>query len=142
MKLSKEKCEETGHLDVALSHIGRVLYYSPKDQKGFWINEEVAKVLNSIDVGKMLEGFSSEVYNSRGVHWVDPSGKPEIELTEKYRGFAEKIENIGYFRFAATLKTICYIVISDTTRTLIHTTRCDDVKISSFREKLLINYNN
>lgn len=36
----------------------------------------------------------------------------------------------------------CYIVITDTTRKLIHTTRCDDVNITSFREKVLSNSKN
>jgi hypothetical protein len=106
LSLSKKMCEETGHLEVALTHIGKVLYYSPMDKNGLWINKEVAKALNSVDAWDMRKGFSTEVYNSRGVYWVDPSGKPEKELAEKYREMADQIENAGYFRFAATLKGI------------------------------------
>jgi hypothetical protein len=106
LKLSKEKCEETGHLDVALSHIGRVLFYVPADSTGLWIHRGVANALNARDGEKMRSGFRIEVFNSRGPHWVDPSGKPEKELAEEYKGWAEEIENAGYHRFATTLRGI------------------------------------
>lgn len=45
----------------------------------------------------------SHLYNSRGVHYVDPTGTPERELTALYRSRAEEIENAGFQRFAVTL---------------------------------------
>ena len=39
-----------------------------------------------------------ELYNSRGVHWVDPTGKPESDLAEKYRLQAETLEIAGFHR--------------------------------------------
>lgn len=54
----------------------------------------------------MRRGFSIAIHNSRGVHWVDPTGKPEKELASKYRRQAEEIENGGYYRIAATLRNV------------------------------------
>jgi len=54
----------------------------------------------------MRRGFSTGVRNARGVHWVDPTGKPEYELASQYKEKAESIENAGYHRFAATLRAI------------------------------------
>lgn len=52
----------------------------------------------------MRNGFRTGTYNSRGVHWVDPTGKPERELAEQFRNKAEEIENAGFQRFAVTLR--------------------------------------
>lgn len=102
--LVKKDCVESGHLDVALSAIGQVLIYSPSDPDGLWINKTVADTLNSKDAEVMRSGYRSGIYNSRGVHWVNPTGKPELELSAKYEQQAEEVENAGYQRFAATLR--------------------------------------
>jgi hypothetical protein len=106
LELSKERCKETGHLEIALSYIGKVLFYTPIDPDGFWINREVARVLNSVEGAEIRNGFSSEVINSRGPRWIDPTGRPEKELAEKYRMLADQTENEGFIRFATTLKSI------------------------------------
>ena len=54
----------------------------------------------------MRSGFSTEVYNSRGAHWVDPAGKPERDLADQYRQKADLIENAGFQRFAVTLRKL------------------------------------
>ena len=41
-----------------------------------------------------------------GMRRVDPTGKPERDLATHYRQKAEDIENAGYPRFAATLRSI------------------------------------
>lgn len=97
---------ESGHLDVAMVHAGKILFYSPEDPDGLWIHNDVAKALNSSDADKMREGFRTEVMNSRGVHFVDPSGKPEKELAQEWREKAEAVDNRGYPRLAAALRDI------------------------------------
>jgi hypothetical protein len=52
----------------------------------------------------MRRGFEAEAYNSRGLHIIDPTGKPEKELAEQYRRKADEVENAGYQRFAVTLR--------------------------------------
>lgn len=103
---TKETCTKSGHLEVALIHVGKVLFYSPCDLKGLWINETVADELNKINNSKMLDGYTTEIFNSRGVHFVDPTGEPERKLAEKYREQADDLENAGYQRFAASLKDV------------------------------------
>ncbi len=102
----KEVCTGTGHLEVALTHIGEVLIHTPPDPDGLWIHRAVAAALNDREADDMRTGFSTGTYNSRGVHWVDPTGKPEKELAEQFRRKAEEIENAGFQRFAATLRSL------------------------------------
>jgi hypothetical protein len=46
------------------------------------------------------------IYNSRGVHFIDPEAKPEIELSEEYQSKSEALELLGYQRIARTLREI------------------------------------
>ncbi len=103
---TKRICSESGHLEVALTHVGNVLFYCPADSGGLWIDHAAAEALNANDAEKMRGGFYLEVINSRGAHWVDPSGKAERELAAQYRQKAENLENAGYSRLAVTLKDL------------------------------------
>jgi hypothetical protein len=100
----KEICAESGHLEVALINIGEVLIHTPPNPDGLWIRRAVAAALNDREADDMRAGFRTGTYNSRGVHWVDPSGKPERELAQQFRSKAEEIENAGFQRFAVTLR--------------------------------------
>ncbi|MBI4641107.1 MAG: hypothetical protein HY731_10460 [Candidatus Tectomicrobia bacterium] len=102
----KAICTESGHLEVALINIGEVLIHCPPDTNGLWINRTAADALNARDAEDMRSGFRTGIFNSRGVHWVDPTGKPERELATQYRQKAEDVENAGYQRFAATLREL------------------------------------
>ncbi|HAB52386.1 MAG TPA: hypothetical protein DCE80_09480 [Ignavibacteriales bacterium] len=102
----KKSCTESGHLEVALQEIGEVLFYCPPDPDGFWINKAVADALNEKDLEEMRRGFYTQIFNSRGAHWVDPTGKPEKELAAKYRQQANDTENAGYLRLATTLRRV------------------------------------
>lgn len=102
----KEVCTESGHLEVALINIGEVLIHTPPDPDGLWINRAAAAALNDREAGDMRNGFRTGTYNSRGVHYVDPTGKPEKELAEQFRRKAEEVENAGFQRLAVTLRDI------------------------------------
>jgi hypothetical protein len=106
LKNVKTQCEESGHLDVVLSTIGKVLIHYIPDPNGLWIHEALAEVLNEEDSERMRNGFSMGIYNSRGAHFVDPTGKPEKELAAKYRQQAEEVEDAGYHRFAPKLRDL------------------------------------
>ncbi len=106
LEFVKVSCEISGHGEVALEHIGQVLIHCAADPDGLWINHAVAAALNHKDADKMRIGFRLGILNSRGVHWIDPTGKPEMELSEQYRKYAEEVENAGYQRFAATLRDL------------------------------------
>ncbi len=102
----QKECAETGHLEVAMTMVGQALVYTPPDPGGLWIHRSAAAALNAKEAGKMREGFHMGLINSRGVHWVDPTGKPERELAAKYRRQAEDLEMAGYHRLASTLREL------------------------------------
>ncbi|WP_281184448.1 hypothetical protein [Trichlorobacter lovleyi] len=106
LNIVKEQCTESGHLEVAMNTIGEVLLYCPPDPQGLWIVEPAARALNARDAEDMRNGFRTEVYNSRGAHWVDPTGKPERELATHWREKADAVENASFGRFAATLREL------------------------------------
>jgi len=106
LKYVKEACAETGHLEVALIHIGQVLFYSPSDPQGLWIDKTIADALNGKDADEIRSGYRTEAFNSRGCYTVDPTGKPERELAEHYKQRADQVENAGYQRFASTLRSL------------------------------------
>lgn len=105
-KRVKQLSVDSGHLEVAYINIGKVLIHAPADPDGLWINRSVAAALNDRGGDKLREGFRSGAYNSRGVHWIDPTGKPERELAEQFRAKAEEIEIAGFSRFAVTLRDL------------------------------------
>lgn len=102
----KKECIKTGHLEIAMTMVGHVLVYVPPDPDGLWIHRSTAAALNAKDAEDMRDGFRTELYNSRGVHWVDPTGKPERGLAARYRAQAEAVEGAGYPRLAATLREL------------------------------------
>jgi hypothetical protein len=102
----KHLCKESGHLEVAMIKVGEVLFYCPPDPEGLWIVRSVASALNARDAEEMRRGFQTEVFNSRGPQWVDPTGKPEKDLAAQWREKADAIENSGFARFAATLREL------------------------------------
>lgn len=102
----KKMCSETGHLEIAMTILGHSLIHVPPDSDGLWIHRSAAAALNTKDAGDMRDGFRTELFNSRGAHWVDPTGTPERELASKYRTQAESIESVGYHRLATTLREL------------------------------------
>ncbi len=106
LKRTKEACDESGHLDVALMHIGKVLIHAPPDPEGLWIHRTIASALNARDAEQLRNSFRTGIFNSRGIHVIDPTGKPERELVEKYKQKAEEVENAGYHRLAVTLREL------------------------------------
>ena len=99
-------CTESGHLDVCLLTIGSVLFYTPKDKSGLFINKEVANILNKKENELLRRAYRSECINSRGVHFVDKTAKQEKELAEKYTKQAQSAESEGYVRLSGVLKEL------------------------------------
>lgn len=106
LKDVKSKCIESGHFDMALSHIGNVLIYSPPDIDGLWINRTVAEALNDKDADKMRNGFVLGLFNSRGTHMIDSSGEQELKLAQNYKKKSVDLEQSGFYRFSATLNEL------------------------------------
>jgi hypothetical protein len=101
----KVACAESGHLKSALRQIGHVFVYAPADPDGLWLHRSVATALNEKDAEDIRQGFTTELFNLRGVHsWT--AGREERELSAKYRDQAEKIESAGFQRLATALKEL------------------------------------
>lgn len=95
--------EETGHTEVAQIQIGHVLTRAPADPNGLWIHESVASTLNYRDTVEMRSGFTTELFNQRGVHGFT-SGREESELAKRNRDKAEALDSKGYTRFATAMR--------------------------------------
>jgi hypothetical protein len=102
----KKSCKESGHLDIAMQQVGAVLFYAPADPSGLWLHAAAADVLNAKDGEHLRTGFRTEIFNSRGVHFVDPEAKPERDLASNYRQKAADLELAGYIRLATTLREV------------------------------------
>ncbi len=100
------KTSESGHLEVALNHLGSVLFYTPPDLKSLWINLSVAEYLDEKENDTVRRGFVSAIFNSRGVYTVDPSGEQEREIARIWKAKADELENEGFVRFATALKEL------------------------------------
>lgn len=95
--------EETGHAEVAQIQIGHVLIYAPSDPGDLWIHEAVATVLNYRDTEEMRSGFTTGLFNQRGVHGFT-HGKEERELAAKNREKAEALDSKGFTRFGTAMR--------------------------------------
>ena len=102
----KENCQESGHLEVAYTHVGQVLIHCPADPDGLWIHRSAADALNDEGAEEMRTGYYIGVRNSRGAHRIDPTGSPERELARQFEERADQIENAGYYRFAGELRRL------------------------------------
>ena len=100
----KKICSDKDRLDVGLSCFGNVLFYSPKDQKGFWIDKTVAEILN--DNETVRDGYKNEAFNSVGVVNWDENGTAYINKRDEYQQKAKETELAGYYNFATTLREV------------------------------------
>lgn len=100
------KCEASGHLEVAYTHIGQVLIHCPADPSGLWIHRSAAEALNREGAEEMRRGYHLGIVNSRGARRIDGTGRPEHALASRYKEKADEVENAGYYRFAAELRQL------------------------------------
>lgn len=91
--------------EIVLFTIGNGLSYARKLENDL-IDDFIIKELNKVDNEEMREGYRAGIFNQRGVVWVDPEGKPEYELAQKYEKMAEVVEHLGYAKYAETLRLI------------------------------------
>ncbi len=112
----QEKAENVNRLSIANLIIGHVLFYSPSDNSGFWINKTVAEILNKIENLRMREGFHSEAINSRGVYSVDYTGKAELEIANSWKLRAESLNECGFYELSTTVMDLYNMYINESER--------------------------
>lgn len=91
--------------EVVLQTIGQGLSYARKLENGL-IDEFIINELNKVENDEMRRGYCIGVFNQRGVVTVDPEGKPELKLAQKYNEMAEKVESMGYAKYAEALRDL------------------------------------
>lgn len=101
----KACCAESGHLEIAMTMAGHVFASAPPDPGGLWIHHAAAAALNAKDARNMRDGFTTELFNSRGVHGFS-AGKEEEKIAAKYRTKADEAESAGYPRLATALREL------------------------------------
>ena len=85
--------------------IGNGLSYARKLENGL-VDDFIIRELNKTENDEMRVGYRIGIFNQRGVRWIDPEGKPEFQLAEKYKEMAENAECLGYAKYAETLRII------------------------------------
>lgn len=100
---ARRMTEESGHAEVAQIQIGHVLTCAPPDPDGLWIHNAVAAALNFRDTGEMRSGFTTQLFNDRGVHGFT-HGQEERKLASENREKAEALDSKGYTRFATAMR--------------------------------------
>lgn len=100
---ARKLTKESGHTAVAQIQIGHVLTYAPSDPDGLWIHNAVAEVLNFRDCADMRSGFTSQLFNGRGV-FTFTHGQEERQLAGENRRKAEELDAKGYTRFATAMR--------------------------------------
>lgn len=98
-----EHIKKPEHFEIVYTQIGHALFYSPASEELF-VPECVAKFLEQSDSAR--EGYSVEAFNSRGVHFVDPTGAEEDKIADDYDAKAFAAETCGYLNFATSLRDI------------------------------------
>lgn len=98
--------EEKGRGDAAAMHIAHVLAHGPEDPDGLWIHSHLAATLDAVERGGWRSSFTSEIFNSRGSFWVDPTGGAELELARKYEERAAAVEARGFFNLAQSVRSL------------------------------------
>ena len=88
-------CTKSDRLEVALSNFGKVLFHSPKDKSGFWIDKNVAEILNQENADIIRKGFHTEAFNSLGVINYDPEGSVFENKSNEYNEKADDLARQG-----------------------------------------------
>lgn len=101
-----EICTKSDRLEVALSNFGKVLFHSPKDKDGFWIDKNVAEILNQENADIIRNGFHIEAYNSLGVVNCDPEGSVFESKVLEYNQKAEEADKEGFYRLAKEMRKL------------------------------------
>lgn len=101
----KSASQEKERYEIAMQLIGAAFFHSPPDPDGLFIHHAVAKLLHK-EGDDLRKGYFNEAINSRGAHFIDPSGAPEFALEKRYNEYAIQVDVLGLFRFAEKLRLI------------------------------------
>ncbi len=101
---ARSLAKEHDCLDGADVQIGRNLFYAPVGTDSLFLPDAIAEFLDGNEMAR--RGYEMESVNSRGAHWVDPTGKSEDAIADSYESKARQAEERGYANLAALLGDI------------------------------------
>lgn len=103
---ARKLCENLDRKEIGDTHIGQVLAHA-KLKEGVWPPEVVCKIIDEVQSKELDNGFSTGIYNKRGVVTKSPfkGGQQERVLAEQFRQYADKWA-IRYPKTAAILTNI------------------------------------
>lgn len=87
---------------------------------------EKDKTFQEVENEELRRGYYLGIINQRGVHWIDPEGKPELELAEDYENRANIAESRGYSRYADILRVIADEFKREAKRNILEARNGDD----------------
>lgn len=102
----EDVCKKSGHLNIAQSVVGGYLTNSPPDRSGLWINKTVADILERDSASSMRSGYNTGIYNDCGVQIVGITERRKETLQGKWLNRARKAEELGFIRFATSLRKL------------------------------------
>lgn len=105
MKTVKTWSRDNDRYEVAMHTVGSGLSYTELDEDKL-PQTAIIEELNRVENEELHRGYYLGIINQRGVHWIDPEGKPEFELAEDYENRANIAESRGYSRYAGILRVI------------------------------------
>lgn len=98
-------CKESGHWKIAQQLVGSSFVSSPLGTEGLLKYRAAAKILDRSDTDDMRRGFTTALFNLRGVHSYT-AGKEELELAESYHKSADRFDVEGFTRIATSLRSL------------------------------------
>lgn len=113
----KDWSKENDRYAVCMHTIGSGLSYATLDSDGL-PEKVIMEELNLPENIEMRKGYKLGIINQRGVHFVDPSGEPEMLLAKKYDSFAAKVEAKGYNRYSQVLREIADNYVEEAKRNI------------------------
>jgi hypothetical protein len=98
---------DRGRLEVGLVHIGQVLASAPADEESLWPPRVVRDLFEELHNEQVEGGFSTAIFNNRGVtsRGLEEGGEKEIALATRYRSDADRFAD-EWPRTAAVLRRL------------------------------------
>lgn len=125
MKTVKTWSRDNDRYEVAMYTVGSGLAYAVLDEKKM-PQKVIIEELNRAENDELRRGYRGGMIGQRGVHWIDPEGKPEFELVEDYENRANSAESRGYFRYADILRVIADEFKREAKRNILEARNGDD----------------
>lgn len=105
MDYVKDWSEANDRYAVTMHTVGSGLSFAKLDEDKL-PEITIIEELNRPENNELRRGYYLGIINQRGVHIIDPEGKPEMELAADYKERAQIVEAKGYVRYADVLRDI------------------------------------